>query len=271
MHVVDETDFMTLSMSRPEALAHWLERKILDAPLEPGTRLGTKEDLRRTHNVAIGTVNEALRILEARGLVRARPGPGGGLFVAAPAPQMQLNRLILDFQRQGPNAVNCQEVRNALEPALVMRAAACGTTEDFDDLAAILEQMSEQRSEPTSYLRHNWALHRRIAEMCDNSVLRALYIALLDFLIGQVRHIDQDADAVVDDGENLELHRQLVAAIVSGDPERAREAAHQHRPSVRIATGENPDEGVAINVGDSASRPEKDQFGIASQLETKGM
>src|SRR4051812_45210697 len=93
-------DFSALAMSHPEALAQWLERTIIDGSLEPGARLGTKEDLRRTYGVAVGTVNEALRILEARGLVRARPGPGGGLFVAAPVPQMQLNRLIVDFQRQ---------------------------------------------------------------------------------------------------------------------------------------------------------------------------
>jgi DNA-binding FadR family transcriptional regulator len=235
--VADEEQFSALSMSRPEALAHWLERTIIDQPLEPGARLGTKADLRRTYGVAVGTVNEALRILEARGLVRARPGPGGGLFVAAPAPQAQLNRLILDFWRQGADALNCLEVRNALEPAVVMGAARRVTAEDVADLEAILDRMAAGVAEPASYLEQNWALHRRIAEICDNTVLRGIYIALLDFLGAHVRHVEPEAEYGHDNADNLKLHRQLVTAIASGDPERARAAAHDHSPLVRPATG----------------------------------
>lgn len=46
----------------------------------PGSRLGAKEELRRLCEVSVGTCNEALRLLQARGLVTVRPGPGGGLF-----------------------------------------------------------------------------------------------------------------------------------------------------------------------------------------------
>ena len=239
---MDEFDQPALTMSRPEALAHQVERTIVGEALQPGARLGTKDDLRRRYAVAVGTVNEALAILEARGLVRARPGPGGGLFVATPAPQMQLNRLILDFQRQGADALNCLEVRNALEPAVVVGAAQQVTPEDVAALEVVLASMAASMADPPSYLRHNWALHRRIAEMCDNAVLRGIYIALLDFLASQVKHVEPDAAYGRDNAANLALHRQLVAAIASGDPEQARAAAHDHSPTVYVTDDPGPDE-----------------------------
>ena len=53
--------------------------------MRSGERLATKDDLRKRFRVAVATVNEAMRRLETRGLIEARPGPGGGVFVARPA------------------------------------------------------------------------------------------------------------------------------------------------------------------------------------------
>ena len=71
-------------VSRAELVARELEREIGDG-LQAGERLGTKDDLRKRFRVAGATVNEALRLLEMRGLVepalvceRARVGPTGG-------------------------------------------------------------------------------------------------------------------------------------------------------------------------------------------------
>src|SRR4051794_41433642 len=68
---------------RAEAVARDLEAEILGGRLAPGARIGTKDDLRHRFGVAVATVNEAVRLLETRGLIEARPGPGGGAFVAA--------------------------------------------------------------------------------------------------------------------------------------------------------------------------------------------
>ena len=72
-------------LSRAEALAREVEEEIAAGILSTGDRLGTKDDLRLRFNVAVATVNEAIKLLDARGLVEARPGPGGGVFVASPA------------------------------------------------------------------------------------------------------------------------------------------------------------------------------------------
>ena len=57
-------------------MARALEREIVDER-EPGDHLGTKDELRQRFGVAVATINEAVRLLEGRGLVVAldrRPG-----------------------------------------------------------------------------------------------------------------------------------------------------------------------------------------------------
>src|ERR671927_349812 len=77
---------------RAEAVARDLEAEILGGRLTPGDRVGTKDDLRQRFGVAVATVNEAVRLLETRGLIEARPGPGGGVFVAASSVRVALRR-----------------------------------------------------------------------------------------------------------------------------------------------------------------------------------
>lgn len=60
-------------VSRAELVARELEREIVD-DRQAGERLGTKDDLRKRFGVAVATVNEAVRLLETRGLIEARPG-----------------------------------------------------------------------------------------------------------------------------------------------------------------------------------------------------
>src|SRR5439155_1243423 len=62
----------------------------LAAEARPGTRLGTKEEMRQRCGVSVGTFNDALRLLQTRELITVRPGPGGGLFVADRTPTVRL-------------------------------------------------------------------------------------------------------------------------------------------------------------------------------------
>src|SRR6195952_1874853 len=75
-------------VSRAEAVARALETEIMDEAIAPGERIGKKTELRERFEVALGTVNEAVRLLEMRGLVTVRPGPGGGVFVASGSGRM---------------------------------------------------------------------------------------------------------------------------------------------------------------------------------------
>ena len=109
-------------VSRAELVARKLEREIVD-DLAAGDRLGTKDDLRRRFGVAVATINEAVRLLETHGLIEARPGPSGGVFVSGPGARLAMAHAVLGFASETRTYEECLELRDALEP-LVDRYAA---------------------------------------------------------------------------------------------------------------------------------------------------
>lgn len=229
------TDLTAPRISRAEMLARKLEQDILDASLPPGHRLGTKEDLRTRFRVAVGTVNEAVRSLEMRGLVEARPGPGGGVFVATPSPQVRLSHFTLGFRDGGANLADCLAVRNALEALVVDETAKYATASDIDDLREILDAMSERRDDPRAFLQRNWQLHRRMAETSPNGLLTGLYSALLDVVESELE--DVEPDDTFDVAATIEIHRELVDAIESREPARIAEAVRRHAPTTARGGG----------------------------------
>jgi DNA-binding FadR family transcriptional regulator len=201
-------------LSRAEALAREIEEEISAGVVKTGDRLGTKDDLRRRFSVAVATVNEAVRLLETRGLAGARPGPGGGVFVASPAERLRSGPMFIGFEWAGATMADYREVRGALEPVIYRHAARHRTEADIRALRSILVGMSAHRDEPRAYARYRAAFHRRIAKLTPNVPLRSMYVALLDFF-------ENDAAAgelpgAVPPGD-VDAHRQLVDAIERGE------------------------------------------------------
>ncbi|MFN8216079.1 MAG: FCD domain-containing protein [Solirubrobacterales bacterium] len=217
-----------MRISRAEELSRRLEQEIVDNGLSAGERLGTKEDIRNRFGYAVATVNEALRLLEARGLIEARPGPGGGMFVASPSSRVRLNHLVLGFKVGDAPLTDCLAVRNALEPLVCREAAAHCKTADAKALRQIISRMQKQTENPKAFLRLNWDLHRRMARMATNAPLKTLYLTLLDF-------VDDGLDSVTggeffDAEENLVVHEELVEAVIDGNPKRLGKAIERHTP-----------------------------------------
>jgi DNA-binding FadR family transcriptional regulator len=223
-----ESDLDDSRVSRAEALARRLEARILDGAVRAGERVGTKEELKTRFGVAVATVNEAIRLLQARGLVQVRPGPRGGVFASEPSPFVRLGHQVLALKHEGVRAADCLQVRDALEPAITVEAAAHCSPADAAALRENMRLLQAAAGDPTEFLRANWDLHRRIAEITPNRILRNLYVSLLDATESELGAVIPDSDfpGVVDG--LLTLHRQVVAAIVAGDQELARIAADRH-------------------------------------------
>jgi len=217
----------SLISSRAAALAEKIEGAIVAGKVRSGERLGTKDDLRRRHDVAYGTLNETLRILQQRGYVTSRTGPGGGLFATMPTSSDRLRHLLSGFP-EGGTLKDCAEVRHALEEAMTLDATRSRTKTDLADLRRVLKAMAASTGDQTAYLHQNWELHRRIAECCRNRVLANLYVTLLDANEPGPGVVAPDRERVANAEENLTAHVELVEAIASGSSERARRAVASH-------------------------------------------
>lgn len=223
-----------LRTSRAELVARELEREIIN-DREPGDRLGTKVELRARFLVAVATMNEALRLLETRGLIEARPGPGGGVFVAPPATRLASAHAVLGFKSEARSYEDGIEVRDALEPLIVAYAARHHRAADVRAMRRLVKQMDEARTDPPAFFDYNWALHRRIAKLCPNDQLRRVYLMIVDVL---ETSIDRAQFEIFDGDGMVAVHRDLVEAIAKGEGPHVARAVAAHGPSrIRVQPG----------------------------------
>jgi DNA-binding FadR family transcriptional regulator len=211
-------------LSRAEALAREVEEQISAGVLGTGDRLGTKDDLRQRFRVAVATVNEAVKLLETRGLAEARPGPGGGVFVASPAARMRSGPMFMGFEWAEASMADYHEVRRALEPVICQHAARRRTGADIRALRSILASMAAHLDQPGAYARYHTAFHRRIARLSPNAPLRSMYVTLLDFFENDLA---ADPPGAVHPG-SADVHRQLVDAIEQGEGPELGPAIRRH-------------------------------------------
>ncbi|MCW3009184.1 MAG: GntR family transcriptional regulator [Solirubrobacterales bacterium] len=204
-------------VSRAEAIARELENEIAGGTLESGERLGTKQDLRHRFGVAVATINEAVRLLEIRGLISARPGPGGGVFVADSSTRVAVNPMILGFNWHTATRDDYLEVLQALEPLLFRDAARYRSGADARALEMAVDRLERSTDDVEEYLRLSCSLRRRIAKVSRNAPLHSVYLTLIDFLEDGISEIASDGFDVASDLANT---RELVEAIVRGDDSR---------------------------------------------------
>jgi DNA-binding FadR family transcriptional regulator len=216
-------------VSRAELVARELEREIVNE-LEPGQRLGTKEDLRQRFRVAVATINEAVRLLETRGFIEARPGPGGGVFVSPPQTRLAMSHAVLGFTSDSTTYEQCLELRDALEPVVDRYAARYHKAADIRALNKILTQMERAGGDPDAFFDANWQLHRKIAQLCRNVPVRTVYLMMIDFL---QESLDQAQFRGFDGKGLVAVHRNLVNAIDAGEGPHLDAAVAAHEPTGR--------------------------------------
>lgn len=211
-------------ISRAEAVARTLEREISTGQTSASQSLGTKEELKQRFGVAVATINEAIKLLGARGFVETRPGPGGGVFVRA-VTERHAGPLLMGFEWSEATMADYHEVRDALEPLIVQQAAANHTDSDIAKLDGIVELMGQHLDEPGLYLKDNTSFHRLLAMISPNRPLRSLYLTLIEFFDAAVDVSELPARVHPD---NVEVHRHLVEAIRIGDQKQLKSALRAH-------------------------------------------
>lgn len=211
-------------ISRAEALARHLETEINAQALAPGEKLGTKTELRERFGVAVATMNEAVRLMESRGLVAARPGPGGGVFVGRVEDRARMTHTILGLDWGQATLRDCVAVRAALEPLVCREAARHATREDVAALDACVDAMEAALDDVAEYLRANWQFHRRAVALSRNAPLRSVYLTLIDVLEAGLKDFAFEGH----DRASIKVHRELAAAIGEGEGKRLNAAIRRH-------------------------------------------
>jgi GntR family transcriptional regulator, transcriptional repressor for pyruvate dehydrogenase complex len=211
-----------------------IKRAIRDGRLVPGDQLPSERELTKQLGVSRVSVRDALRMLEALGLVEVRVGARGGAFVTAPAPGLVGEGIANMLMLADVTPAEVTELRLIFELALL--PLACERRDD-DDLAE-LDQICNRAEAALGAGAHDVALsgefHTRLARATHNAAIALFAESFQGPLVRSLREARRVAPEM--GGTGVLEHRALVDAVRDRDADAARAimAAHLGRTARRV-------------------------------------
>ncbi|MGQ5651479.1 FadR/GntR family transcriptional regulator [Streptomyces sp. EKR5.2] len=219
--------FKAVSSSRVSQLIVDQIRMLLkEERLQPGDRLPSERELCTQFGVSRVTVREALRSLEASGLVEIRLGARGGAFVTAPSSR-RVGEGLADLLSLSPlTATEVTEARLVFELGIVPLIVERATEEDLDALRALCDEHAEAVKQGTYDMEMSADFHTRVAACTHNGAIEMLVQSFHGPLLMSLREAQSIEPQMGHRGSKE--HRKFVEAIAARDAEAATEIMRTH-------------------------------------------
>ncbi|MGP0091627.1 MAG: FadR/GntR family transcriptional regulator [Xanthobacteraceae bacterium] len=192
--------------------------------LKPGDFLGTEKDLAARHGVSRIVARDALRTLEALGIVAIKMGKGGGARVARGNPRLFAEALAVQLDLTGVTAAEILDAQRAVECMAAELAAENASSADHARLRRLLIEAEHVIDDVEAYTRSSREFHLAVAEASHNRVLVVQFISLQHVSWpSQNRTLTPSVARRV-----LDAHKELAALIERRDPASARRLMDEH-------------------------------------------
>lgn len=213
-----------------EHVVSQIQEAILSGELQEGERLPSEMKLKDMFETSRGTIREALRVLEQKGLVFIKTGVKGGATVKQAGIQPISDGIgLLIAQRKVPLS-DLAQFRMLLEGFVTFQAAQRATQEDKSMLGKILSEIEAHlATNPDSFElfnRMDAAFHQALAKIADNLLVQANLKTIHENIHAYFhQYLPFNAGILKEDFNDLE---QIYAAITDNDPETAKKRAEDH-------------------------------------------
>ena len=223
-----------------ELVADRLRERILRGDLEDGDLLPKEEELRASYPVSKPSLREAMRILEAEGLITVRRGNVGGAVVHRPTPANVAYTLAMVLSA---NRVDIPDVARALREVEPSCAALCAARSDR--AKAVVPKLKALQKEAlanvddlvqaTTLSRH---FHESLVALCGNETL-IIMVGALEALWSShetgwaTRTTDPGQVPVEERRVALEAHQRIIDLIAAGDAAAVRDLVAEHLAEVQ--------------------------------------
>jgi DNA-binding FadR family transcriptional regulator len=159
---------------KPELIADELRAMIVSGKLRDGTSLGRESDLVDRFGVSRPSLREALRILEAEGLVSVVRGVRGGVVVHQPDERITARNAALVLQFRNTTLADVHEARSIIEPAAAKMVASVKDRRNAaaDELRVLIEAQRHVIDDPIAFGKANAEFHERLVSLAGNQTLQ---------------------------------------------------------------------------------------------------
>jgi GntR family transcriptional repressor for pyruvate dehydrogenase complex len=207
-----------------------IQSAILDGRLKLGDKLPAERELGEMLGTSRGTLREALRVLEQKGLIEIRLGVGGGAIIKDPGGKQITESLAMLIRSQKVSLHHLAEFREEVEGTVAGLAAKRATSEDIQHLRKLI--LAAERCWKAGvknwpeFVRVDEKLHMFISRIAGNPVYEFILRTVHDNI--QIYYDRFLPGGVSELNENYHDLTQLVEAVAEGQVERAVELARDH-------------------------------------------
>jgi GntR family transcriptional repressor for pyruvate dehydrogenase complex len=228
---------------KPQQIADELRGLIVSGKLTEGDSLGHEPDLVERFGVSRPSLREALRILEAEGLVTVVRGVRGGVVVHEPDERMTARTAALLLQARNVSLADVFEARSLLEPIAAKAIATMrGRRAATSKLRELIRQEEAAIEDPEGFGVANAAFHERLVSLAGNQTLSIVAEMLTEIVTRAVTAVSQADDVVGSVStrrRGIRSQERLLDLLEAGDGAAAQEHWRAHMQVVgRVMLGQ---------------------------------
>jgi DNA-binding FadR family transcriptional regulator len=189
-------------------LAQRIKQLIQTQAYEPGSRLPSIAHMAQDFRVGAPTVREALKTLEAVGVVEIRHG--SGVYVTRSDDQLVISNPVHDVAVSKKLLLDLIEARIPIELTSASLAAQNASAEQLDEMERLLANAQAHLDDDDVLNQTNMAFHRQIATASGNTVVKQLLEVLTSLFTREQRLIlDIANQRRQDHAEHLGIYEAL--------------------------------------------------------------
>jgi DNA-binding FadR family transcriptional regulator len=233
----------TRTREKPQQIADELRGLIVAGKLSEGDSLGHEPDLVERFGVSRPSLREALRILEAEGLITVVRGVRGGVVVHEPDGRMTARTAALLLQARNVPLADVFEARSLVEPIAAKEiATARGRRGAIKELRDLIAAQVAAIEDPEHFGVANAAFHQRLVALAGNQTLGIVAEMLNEIVARAVTAVSQADDVVGSVAvrrRGIRSQERLLELLEQGDGAAAEEHWRAHMQVVgRVMLGQ---------------------------------
>ncbi|MEA1969415.1 MAG: GntR family transcriptional regulator [Thermodesulfobacteriota bacterium] len=239
MPEIQSPDFQKAKKNRIfQDVIEQIQEAIFSRKLNPGDLLPPERELRECFNISRGTLREALRVLEHKGLIEIKVGTGGGSVIKHAGVEQLTESIALLIRSRSLSLFDIGEFREGMEGKIAWLASKRADNNDIARLKKLLSlseaAVKQGLSAWGNFIDVDQKIHKELALISKNSLYTYTSQVIHDN-IGKYydKYLDKTLNRMK---ENLQDLQDIVSSVENHMPEKAAMFAekHVHRFNIRM-------------------------------------
>jgi DNA-binding FadR family transcriptional regulator len=207
-----------------------IQSAILDGRIKEGDQLPSEMKLKEMFETSRGSIREALRVLEQKGLIDIKTGVTGGAVVRTPDHNQVTESLNLLVKSQQVSLKHLMDFRLEIEGTVAALAARRANESEIEPLKELLRKarglLGNAEFDGDQLLKIDTKLHVGISQIAGNPIFTAVLRMVHENLLNTYDWLGLKNSSALN--SNFEDMENMIRAIENGDDDRARSMAQEH-------------------------------------------